>query len=73
MIKTRLNKYHNISEIVYPYIGISNGTVILFESNDGKGVVLHSEKDVYDIGYIDKWNTVHFEPFDGQVILENKK
>jgi hypothetical protein len=58
----------------YPYIGISsNGKIVLFSSK-GYGVLLEDPKKFHLIGYVShSWIEHHFEPFKGQVILENSK
>jgi hypothetical protein len=58
----------------YPYIGSSNrGRIVLFSSK-GHGVLLKDPNGSRSAGDVsDSWNESCFEPFKGQVILENSK
>lgn len=58
----------------YPYIGLSNrGRIVLFSSKN-HGVLLEDPKESHLIGHVShSWAEDCFEPFKGQVILENSK
>ena len=54
----------------YPWIGISNGRLIVFHGAEGRGTVLIDQTGQYNSGFSSIWTESAYIPFYGTITVE---
>jgi hypothetical protein len=72
-IRVTVNNANPLASKQYPYLGVNEGTIVLFTGKDTGTVLYDNTKSGDGLGKnIDFWDERVFAPFQGEITLRNE-